>query len=34
MEDIADDGSDLPEKLPGNVKYQSLKSPSKSRGDR
>ena len=30
MEDIADDDSDLPEKLPGNVKYQGLKRSSRS----
>jgi transcriptional regulator with XRE-family HTH domain len=33
MEDIVDDELDLPEKLPGPVKYQGLKrkSPSRSR---
>jgi transcriptional regulator with XRE-family HTH domain len=34
MEDIADDDSDLPAKLPGNVKYQRLKHPPKSRRNR
>ena len=31
MEDIVDDDLDLPEKLPGNVKYKGLKRKSSSR---
>jgi transcriptional regulator with XRE-family HTH domain len=31
MEDIVDDGLDLPERLPGNVRYQGLKRKSASR---
>ena len=31
MEDIVDDELDLPEKLPGNVKYKGLKRKSSSR---
>jgi transcriptional regulator with XRE-family HTH domain len=34
MEDIVDDGLDLPSKLPGNVRYQGLKRSSKSRRTR
>ena len=34
MEDLVDDELDLPAKLPGNVKYQGLKRPSKPRRDR
>jgi transcriptional regulator with XRE-family HTH domain len=34
MEDIADDDSDLPEKLPGNVKHQGLKRSFHSRRNR
>jgi transcriptional regulator with XRE-family HTH domain len=31
MEDIVDDELDLPEKLPGNVKYQGIQRKSSSR---
>jgi len=31
MEDIVDDELDLPEKLPGNVRYQGIKRKSASR---
>jgi transcriptional regulator with XRE-family HTH domain len=31
VEDIIDDEVDLPDKLPGNVRYQGLKRSSKSR---
>jgi transcriptional regulator with XRE-family HTH domain len=34
MEDIADDVTDLPKKLPGNVKYQGIRRPAKFRGNR
>lgn len=34
MEDIVDDEMDLPDKLPGNVRYQGLKRSSKSRRKR
>jgi transcriptional regulator with XRE-family HTH domain len=34
VEDIIDDELDLPANLPGNVKYQGLKRPSKSRRNR
>ncbi len=34
MEDIVDDELDLPEKLPGNVKYQGLRRKSTSRKKR
>ena len=34
IEDLVDDELDLPAKLPGNVKYQGLKRPSKPRRDR
>jgi len=34
MEDIVDDELDLPPKLPGNVRYQGLKRPSKSHRNR
>src|ERR1700687_3092596 len=34
MEDIVDDELDLPEKLPGNVKYKGLKRKSSSRKTR
>ena len=34
MEDIVDDELDLPEKLPGNVKYQGLKRKASSRKKR
>ena len=34
MEDIVDDDLDLPEKLPGNVKYKGLKRKSSSRKTR
>ena len=34
VEDIIDDELDLPAKLPGNVKYQGLKHPSKSHRSR
>jgi transcriptional regulator with XRE-family HTH domain len=34
VEDLIDDELDLPAKLPGNVKYQGLKHPSKSRRSR
>ncbi len=34
MEDIVDDELDLPEKLPGNVRYQGIKRASKSRRKR
>src|SRR2546426_6259066 len=34
MEDIVDDELDLPEKLPGNVKYQGLKRKAGSRKKR
>ena len=31
MEDIADDELDLPEKLPGNVRYEGIKNKTASR---
>ena len=34
MEDIVDDDLDLPEKLPGNVKYKGIKRKSASRNKR
>src|SRR5258708_9940635 len=34
MEDIVDDELDLPEKLPGNVRYEGLKRKSNSRKTR
>ena len=34
LEDLVDDDLDLPAKLPGNVKYQGLRHPSKSRRNR
>ena len=34
MEDIVDDELDLPDKLPGNVKYEGLKRKSSSRKKR
>jgi transcriptional regulator with XRE-family HTH domain len=34
MEDIVDDGLDLPEKLPGNARYEGLKRKSNSRKKR
>lgn len=34
IEDIVDDELDLPAKLPGNVNYQGLKRPAKSRRNR
>ena len=34
MEDIVDDELDLPEKLPGNVRYKGLKRKSSSRKTR
>jgi transcriptional regulator with XRE-family HTH domain len=34
MEDLVDDELDLPEKLPGNVRYQGIKRSSKSRRKR
>jgi len=34
MEDIVDDELDLPEKLPGNVRYQGIKRKSASRKTR
>lgn len=34
MEDIVDDELDVPERLPGNVRYEGLKRKSKSRKKR
>lgn len=34
MEDIVDDELDLPDKLPGNVRYQGIRRSSKSRKKR
>jgi transcriptional regulator with XRE-family HTH domain len=34
MEDIVDDELDLPDKLPGKVRYQGIKRSSKSRQNR
>jgi transcriptional regulator with XRE-family HTH domain len=34
MEDIVDDELDLPDKLPGNVRYQGIRRFSKSRKNR
>jgi transcriptional regulator with XRE-family HTH domain len=34
MEDIVDDELDLPDKLPGNVRYRGIARPSKSRQKR
>ena len=34
MEDIVDDDLDLPERLPGNVRYQGLRRSSKSQKKR
>src|SRR5438067_9967715 len=31
LEDIVDDGLDLPEKLPGSVRYKGVKAKSRSR---
>jgi transcriptional regulator with XRE-family HTH domain len=32
MEDLADDGLDLPDKLPGNVRYIGIRSKAAARG--